>query len=97
MNDETRDKQDPKRATLSGALGSHPVSTGLGAAAGGMAAGAAVGTIAGPVGTIAGATAGAIVGGLAGRAAQFRPLASRLAATTEEPAVPPRCRVMDRK
>jgi phage tail tape-measure protein len=61
MNDE---KRDPS----SGALGSHPLSTGLGAAAGGMAAGAAVGTVAGPVGTIAGATAGAILGGVAGKA-----------------------------
>jgi hypothetical protein len=49
-------------------LGSHPVSTGVGAAAGGLAAGAAIGTVAGPLGTIAGATAGAIVGGLAGKA-----------------------------
>lgn len=51
-----------------GALGPHPVSTGLGAAAGGMAAGAAIGTVAGPIGTIAGATAGAIIGGVAGNA-----------------------------
>jgi len=51
-----------------GALGAHPVSTGVGAAAGGMAAGAAIGTVAGPIGTIAGATAGAIIGGVAGNA-----------------------------
>ena len=68
MKDEKRDKQDSNRDPLKGALGAHPVSTGLGAAAGGMAAGAAVGTVAGPVGTIAGAAAGAIVGGLAGKA-----------------------------
>ena len=63
-NDEMRAHRDPK----SGALGAHPVSTGLGAAAGGVAAGAAIGTIAGPVGTVAGASAGAILGGLAGNA-----------------------------
>ena len=57
MNEEKRDK----------VLGTHPVSTGLGAAAGGMAAGAAMGTVAGPLGTAAGATAGAILGGLAGK------------------------------
>jgi hypothetical protein len=52
---------------LTGAPGSHPVGTGLGAAAGGIAAGAAVGTVAGPVGTAVGAAVGAIVGGLAGK------------------------------
>jgi hypothetical protein len=63
-NDEPRANQDPK----SGVLGSHPVSTGVGAAAGGVAAGAAIGTVAGPLGTIAGAAAGAVVGGLTGKA-----------------------------
>lgn len=68
MNSDKRDKKDRPGAPASGVLGTHPVSTGVGAAAGGMAAGAAIGTVAGPVGTIAGATAGAIVGGLAGKA-----------------------------
>jgi len=58
---------DANRDPLSGAPGSHPVGTGLGAAAGGLAAGAAVGTVAGPVGTLVGAAAGAVIGGLAGK------------------------------
>lgn len=62
------EKKDANRDPLTGAAGSHPVGTGLGAAAGGMAAGAAVGTVAGPVGTVLGAAAGAVVGGLAGKA-----------------------------
>lgn len=57
------DNPDP----ITGAPGSHPVGTGLGAVAGGAAAGAAVGTVAGPVGTFAGAAVGAIIGGLAGK------------------------------
>jgi hypothetical protein len=52
---------------ITGAPGSHPIGTGLGAVAGGAAAGAAVGTVAGPVGTIAGAAVGAVVGGFAGK------------------------------
>ena len=51
---------------ISGALGAHPVGTGLGAVAGGAAAGALAATVAGPVGTVAGAVAGAVAGGLAG-------------------------------
>jgi hypothetical protein len=62
---------DPKPAPTSGALGTHPVGTGLGAvagaAAGGAAAGALAGTAAGPVGTVVGAVAGAVAGGLAGK------------------------------
>jgi len=43
---------DANRDPLTGAPGSHPVGTGIGAAAGGVAAGAAAGTLAaGPVGT----------------------------------------------
>ena len=66
-----KDKHGKKASTgsaSSGAFGSHPVSTGLGATAGGLAAGAAIGTVAGPLGTIAGATAGAVAGGLTGMA-----------------------------
>jgi len=55
------------RDPLSGALGAHPVGTGVGAALGGAAAGAATGTVAGPVGTVIGAAVGAIAGGLAGK------------------------------
>src|SRR5687767_6626273 len=59
------DNADP----LTGAPGSHPIGTGLGAAGGG-AAGAAIGTaVGGPVGTIVGAVVGAVAGGLGGKAA----------------------------
>lgn len=70
MNKDNRaDKNDKSRNPdpITGAPGSHPVGTGLGAAAGGIAAGAAVGSVAGPVGTAIGAAAGAVVGGLAGK------------------------------
>lgn len=63
------DRKDANRDPISGAPGSHPVGTGLGAAAGGIAAGAAAGTLAaGPIGTVIGAAVGAIAGGLAGKA-----------------------------
>ena len=55
------------RDPLTGAMGAHPVGTGIGAALGGAAAGAATGTVAGPVGTVIGAAVGAIAGGLAGK------------------------------
>jgi hypothetical protein len=58
---------DANRDPITGAPGSHPVGTGIGAVAGGVAAGAAAGTVAGPVGTVVGAAVGAIVGGLAGK------------------------------
>lgn len=58
---------DANRNPISGALGSHPVGTGVGAVLGGAAAGAAAGTVVGPVGTVIGAAAGAVVGGLAGK------------------------------
>ncbi|HET9340942.1 MAG TPA: hypothetical protein VFQ55_18210 [Casimicrobiaceae bacterium] len=51
---------------ITGAPGSHPVGTGLGAA-GGAAAGAAVGAAAGPVGAVVGAVVGGVAGGLAGK------------------------------
>jgi outer membrane protein with glycine zipper len=53
---------------ITGAPGSHPVGTGIGAAGGG-ATGAAIGSMAGPVGTVVGAAVGAVAGGLAGKAA----------------------------
>ena len=70
MNVKTLDKTpDANRDPLTGTPGSHPVGTGIGAAAGGVAAGAAAGTLAaGPVGTVIGAAVGAIAGGLAGKA-----------------------------
>ena len=55
------------RDPLTGAMGAHPVGTGIGAALGGAAAGAATGTVVGPVGTVIGAAVGAIAGGLAGK------------------------------
>ncbi len=79
------DKQENKQAhgdanpdPITGAKGSHPVGTGLGAAAGGVtgaaagaAAGAAIGASttgpAAPAGAIVGAVAGAIAGGYAGK------------------------------
>lgn len=50
---------------LTGAPGSHPVGTSLGAV-GGMTAGILVGSVAGPIGTAVGGVVGTVVGGLAG-------------------------------
>src|SRR5438034_7058655 len=61
------ERRDSNQGPITGAAGSHPVATGVGAVAGGAAAGAAAGTVAGPVGTAAGAVAGAVAGGLAGK------------------------------
>ena len=52
---------------ITGAPGSHPVGTGLGAAAGGAVAGAAAGAVGGPIGAVVGGAVGAVVGGLAGK------------------------------
>jgi hypothetical protein len=52
---------------ITGAPGSHPIGTGVGAATGGVAAGAIGGAVAGPIGAVVGAAAGAVVGGLAGK------------------------------
>lgn len=51
---------------LTGEAGSHPMSTGVGAAGGGLA-GAAIGAIGGPLTAAAGALVGAVVGGLTGK------------------------------
>jgi len=52
---------------ITGAPGSHPVGTGLGASGGGLA-GAAIGTaVGGPVGGVIGGAIGAVAGGLAGK------------------------------
>jgi len=59
---------DANRDPLTGAPGSHPVGTGLGAA-GGAAAGAPIGAAAGPVGAVVGGAIGAVAGGLAGKGA----------------------------
>ena len=53
---------------LTGAPGSHPIETGVGAVLGGVASGLALGAVGGPLGAIAGAIAGgAFAGGLAGK------------------------------
>ncbi len=82
MADETRrtdDKRDANRDPITGTPGSHPIGTGVGAAAGGAAAGIAGAAIAGaatgaamtgpaaPVGAAIGAVVGAVAGGLAGK------------------------------
>jgi hypothetical protein len=51
---------------ITGATGSHPVGTGLGAV-GGMTAGLVMGSVAGPIGTAVGGAVGTVVGGLAGK------------------------------
>ena len=79
MNPNQPDKGSANRDPITGAPGSHPVGTGLGAAAGGMAAGAAAGTVAGPVGTVVGAAIGAVAGGLAGKG-----IAEKIDPTIEE-------------
>jgi phage tail tape-measure protein len=64
----TVDSGDTNPDAITGAPGSHPVETGVGAALGGAAAGAAAGAVAGPAGVIVGAAVGAIAGGYAGKA-----------------------------
>jgi phage tail tape-measure protein len=66
MADIKRKDADRNPDPITGAPGSHPVGTGVGAAGAG-AAGAAIGAMAGPVGAVAGAAIGAVVGGLAGK------------------------------
>src|SRR6186997_2081540 len=61
----TKDK-DTNPDPITGAPGSHPIGTGIGAAGAG-AAGAAIGAVAGPIGAAVGAVVGAVAGGLAGK------------------------------
>lgn len=67
---------DLNRDPITGAHGSHPVGTGVGAASGALA-GAAFGAMGGPPGALAGMVAGAIVGGMSGKivAEQVNPTA----------------------
>ena len=60
-----QDDLDLNRDPITGATGSHPVSTGLGAV-GGLTAGIVVGSIGGPLGTAIGGAIGTVVGGIAG-------------------------------
>src|SRR5881394_3538090 len=62
-----KDTRDMNRDPISGAPGSHPLGTGVGAT-GGAVAGASVGAVGGPVGMVVGGAIGAVVGGLAGHA-----------------------------
>jgi hypothetical protein len=57
---------DTNADPITGAPGSHPVGTGIGAAGAG-AAGAAIGAVGGPIGAAVGAVVGAVAGGLAGK------------------------------
>jgi uncharacterized protein (TIGR02271 family) len=66
MADRDRTGKDTNPDPITGAPGSHPVGTGVGAAGAG-AAGAAIGSMAGPVGTVVGAVVGAVAGGYAGK------------------------------
>lgn len=70
--DRDTDTRDDNPDAITGAPGSHPVGTGIGAAGAG-AAGAAIGAALGPagsaVGGVIGAVVGAVAGGLAGKGA----------------------------
>jgi uncharacterized protein YcfJ len=69
MNDpeKTTKGTDSNPDPITGAPGSHPVGTGIGAAGAG-AAGAAIGTaVGGPVGGVVGAVIGSVAGGYAGK------------------------------
>lgn len=61
-------EHDANRDPITGAPGSHPVGTGVGAAGGG-ATGAVIGAaLGGPVGAVVGGAVGAVAGGLGGKA-----------------------------
>ena len=59
------ESRDMNRDPITGAPGSHPVGTGVGAA-GGALAGAAIGSMFGPIGTLVGGAIGTVGGGAAG-------------------------------
>src|SRR6478672_13669139 len=67
----TNDKQDMNRDPITGAPGSHPLGTGVGAT-GGALAGAAIGSLFGPIGTLVGGAVGAVGGGAAGHSVAER-------------------------
>src|SRR5512132_3956795 len=66
MADNRNTGRDSNPDPITGAPGSHPIGTGVGAAGGGTA-GALIGSAAGPIGTAIGAVVGAVAGGLAGK------------------------------
>src|SRR5689334_10211346 len=59
------ESRDMNRDPITGAPGSHPLGTGVGAASGALA-GAAVGSLFGPIGTLIGGAIGTVGGGAAG-------------------------------
>lgn len=59
------ENRDMHRDPITGASGSHPLGTGIGATSGALA-GAAVGSLFGPIGTLVGGAVGTIGGGAAG-------------------------------
>src|SRR5436853_4858610 len=65
VNRDTVHTKDTNPDAITGAPGSHPVGTGLGAAAAG-AAGAAIGSVIPGAGTVVGGVVGAVVGAVAG-------------------------------
>ena len=77
MPKKAKQTTDTNPDPITGAPGSHPIGTGLGAAVTGAAAGVAGGALGGPIGAAAGAVVGAVAGGYAGKAVeeQFDPTA----------------------
>lgn len=73
----TQQTPDMNRDPITGAPGSHPLGTGVGAA-GGATAGALLGAAFGPIGMLVGGAVGAVAGGLAGHG-----VAERLDPTAE--------------
>jgi hypothetical protein len=63
---EKQVKKDLDADPLTGAPGSHPVATGLGAAGGAVAGAAAGAVVGGPVGAVIGAAIGSVAGGATG-------------------------------
>ncbi len=66
LQSQNVEKADTNPDPITGAPGSHPVGTGIGAVSGAVT-GAAMGSIAGPVGAAVGGVIGALAGGLAGK------------------------------
>jgi phage tail tape-measure protein len=66
MSDQA--KSDLNADPISGAAGSHPIGTGIGATSGAVV-GAVIGSVGGPIGAVVGAVIGTMAGGLAGHSA----------------------------
>ena len=63
-----KDKSDLNADPISGAAGSHPIGTGIGATSGAVV-GAVIGSVGGPIGAALGAVIGTMAGGLVGHSA----------------------------